>query len=248
MDGSGVAGASIGDVTPDDVRRATGRFTAGLDGADPGAPIPACPGWTVRELVAHLGEVHVWAAAIVASGEQASTSEDPPGDDLRGWYAERAARLVDVLAATDPDRPCWNFAGVDERAGFWSRRQVHETQMHHVDLDQAAGRTPQIDPADAADGVAETFEVFGPRMHARGHPADLTGPVSLVATDTGDTWTLTPEHDSHPRLTRGDTADDRLEGRAEDLWLLLWKRRDDGVMRRGDRDRLDRLLASRLSG
>lgn len=234
-------------MTPADVRRATDRFASGLDGADPTAPVPACPGWTVHDLVAHLGNIHAWTTAIVTAGAPAEEPEDEPGTDLRCWYQERADPLVEVLADTDPGQPCWNFARVAETAGFWSRRQVHETQMHLVDLDQASGRKTYVPPADAADGVAETFEVFGPRMHARGFAVDLDAPVSLTTLDTGAAWTLTPEPGSHPRLVPGATAADRLEGRAEDLWLLLWKRRDDGVVRHGDRGRLDRLLASRLS-
>jgi Mycothiol maleylpyruvate isomerase N-terminal domain len=32
---------------------------------DLGAQIPNCPGWTVRDLVAHVGWVYRWAAIIV---------------------------------------------------------------------------------------------------------------------------------------------------------------------------------------
>jgi hypothetical protein len=38
-----------------------------------------------------------------------------------------------------------------------------------------------------------------------------------------------------------------VEGTAEELWLLLWKRADPDVVRAGDADRLARLLASRLT-
>ena len=33
--------------------------------ADLGAAVPSCPGWTVAELVAHLGETHLWAEHCV---------------------------------------------------------------------------------------------------------------------------------------------------------------------------------------
>jgi hypothetical protein len=146
-----------------------------------------------------------------------------------------------------PDAPCWNFAGVHETKGFWNRRQVHETQMHLVDLDQAHGRRTELEAGDCADGVTESFEVFLPRMHNRGFPADLVAPVSFVATDTGHRWTLTLVESGPPALGDGALADDRLEGTAEQLWLLLWKRADDGVARIGDQERLTRLLGSRLT-
>ena len=34
---------------------------SGLD-----AEVPSCPGWDVRDLVRHLAEIHLWAAARVA--------------------------------------------------------------------------------------------------------------------------------------------------------------------------------------
>jgi len=30
------------------------------------AKVPTCPGWDMRALVRHLGEIHLWAAALVA--------------------------------------------------------------------------------------------------------------------------------------------------------------------------------------
>lgn len=238
--------------TADDVRRATDRFSAALADADPAADVPSCPDWAVRDLVSHLGNVYTWSAAVVATREKAPRSEDvAPAEDLAGWYAARAYRLVDALAAADPDEPCWNFAGVHETAGFWTRRQVHETGMHLVDLDQAHARPTEVDPAAASDAITETLAVFLPRLHAAGMPTDLVAPVSLVATDTGRTWTLSPATDGPPALSTGDaaggTAQDRLEGTAEALWLLLWKRADHGVTRSGDADRLARFLASKLS-
>jgi uncharacterized protein (TIGR03083 family) len=237
-------------MTAADVRRATDRFAAGLVAADPAAPVPSCAGWTVLDLVAHLGNVHSWAATIVETGAAAADPDDLPDPDaMQGWYAERAGRLVATLGAADPAEPCWNFARVNETKGFWARRQVHETHMHLVDLDQAHGRSTELEPDECADGVTEVCEVFLPRMHARGFPADLAQPVSLVATDTRHRWTLTPCEGLPPALTLGSgvLANDRLEGTAEQLWLLLWKRADEGVARVGDEHRLARLLASRLT-
>lgn len=238
--------------TADDVRRATDRFAAALAEADPAAVVPSCPGWTVLELVTHIGNVYSWTAAILAAGEQAPRPKDEATpDDLVGWYAARAERLVDAVAASDPAAPCWNFAGVHETAAFWARRQVHETGMHLVDLEQARGRLPEIDAATATDGITETLQVFLPRLHAAGVPLELDRPVSLVATDTGRTWTLSPVPDAPPALTVGDgtgtLADDRLEGDAAAVWLLLWKRADEGVERTGDADRLARFVGSRLT-
>ena len=234
--------------SPDDVAAAAERFAGGLTDADPAAVVPACPGWTVLDLVAHLGNVHTWAAAIVTSGGRVEEPVQQPGEvPLDAWYAARASHLLGVLTASDPDAPCWNFAGVDETAGFWRRRQLLEILMHLVDLDQAHGRDTSLEPTVCADGVSETVEVFGPRLHARGFPADLAAPVSLVATDTGHTWTLSPGTSGPPLLSEGGALSvHRLTGTAEQLWLRLWNRGSGSVVS-GDAGVVDRLLASRLS-
>jgi uncharacterized protein (TIGR03083 family) len=234
--------------TPDDVATAAERFAGALAEADPTAVVPACPGWTVLDLVAHLGNVHTWAAAIVESGGPVEEPQQQPGDvRLDAWYAARASHLLGVLTASDPDAPCWNFAHVHGTAGFWRRRQLLEILMHLVDLDQAHGRRTALDPEACADGVGETLEVFGPRLHARGFPADLAAPVSLVATDTGDAWTLSPGLSGPPLLSRGDALSvHRVTGTAEQLWLRLWNRGSDGTVS-GDAAVVGRLLASRLS-
>jgi uncharacterized protein (TIGR03083 family) len=233
--------------SPDDVWQATDRFAAALSDADAAAPVPACPGWTVHDLVSHLGNIHAWAAMIVATGEPAGLPDERPGtDELHGWYTKRAATLVDALAAGDPGAPCWTLARVDETRGFWRRRQLHETLMHLVDLGQAHGRATVLDPVTCADGVAETLEVFLPRLHARGLPADLARRVSLVATDTGHSWTLAPVDGSAPSVTDGAPVGDRVGGTAEQLLLRLWGRGDD-VTVSGDTEMVGRFLGSKLS-
>ena len=46
--------------------RAEGELLAGTaERAGFDAPVPACPGWRVRDLLKHLGYVHRWAAGYV---------------------------------------------------------------------------------------------------------------------------------------------------------------------------------------
>ena len=229
---------------------ATDRFAQTVATADPASPVPACPEWTVRDLVAHLGNVHAWAEQIVRAGDPDSDEEEP-GADLATWYAERAARLRATLAAVDPDRPTWNFVGQGEVASFWVRRQLHETTMHTVDLDQARGVEPRVEPTVADDGILETFEVFGPRMVQRGFGAVLDGPVELRATDTGAHWTLVPVAGAAPRIAglhEPVSVVGSIAGRAQDVLTALWKRTPaDLLTRSGDEEALSRFLGSRLT-
>lgn len=239
-----------------------------LRSGDPGAPVPACPGWTSYDVAVHLGNVHAWAATILETGERAPSQNDEPPSrrprEVADWYLGKAGDLLTVLRAARPDEDCWTFSAADRTQRFWLRRQCHEALVHLVDLVQAGGGRKDLaqvlpvetGPALAADGVAEVLEVFLPRMHARGSAADLTAPVLLAATDTGHTWLLTPRAGAAPdvRTVGGDDlvgpGTDLVTGSAFDLMLLLWKRlpvETPTVTLHGDTDRLRRFLASPLT-
>ncbi len=229
---------------------ATDRFARTAAIADPASVVSSCPGWTVRDLVAHLGNVHAWAEQIVRANDPDLDDVDPEGD-LVSWYVDRADRLRATLAAVDPDRPTWNFAGQNAVASFWLRRQLHETTMHTVDLDLARGASPQVDARVADDGVLETFEVFGPRLVRRGFGSELAAPIEVTATDTGTRWTLVPVPGEAPRIADpGESVSvaGSAEGTAQDLLTTLWKRTPTSVLAlSGDVVVVTRLLESRLT-
>lgn len=176
--------------------QAAERFTDRLAAVDLEAPVPGCPGWSAYDLVRHLGNVHAWAATIAETGRSAPHQDDAPRSHraraVRDWYAGKAEDLYRVLRATDPSRSCWNFVDGEGVAGFWGRRQLHETTVHTLDLDPLAGSTTRVVPDVAADGVDEVLTVFLRRMHARGFPVPLVAPLCLVCEDTGHAWTLAP--------------------------------------------------------
>jgi uncharacterized protein (TIGR03083 family) len=172
-------------------------FAVAVASTDMGAVVPACPTWTVYDLVCHLGNVHAWAATIVETGARAVDQNDEPRSRkpkvVSEWYAGKAEDLYEVLRHADPEARCWNFAFDTGGAAFWQRRQLHETTIHTVDLFAAGRREPAtVDPAVAADGVDEVLTVFLHRMHHRGRPTALTAPLCLVATDVERAWTVTP--------------------------------------------------------
>jgi uncharacterized protein (TIGR03083 family) len=241
------------------------------------AAVPGCPGWSTYDLVCHLGNIHAWAATIVETGQSAVEQNDEPAHrrprTVSQWYAGKAEDLYQVLKATDPTRPCWNFAFGEGVAGFWRRRQLHETTVHAIDLDAARGRTTPVAPLLAEDGVDEVLQVWLHRMHMRGHPAALTVPISVVAEDTGRAWTVSPrpvEPDPAapvPPQPRGSAAEaaparfdgpprvadrrhpqaDRISAPAEVLYRVLWKRAPvDQLTLTGDESRLRAFLDSRL--
>lgn len=192
--------------------------------------VPACPEWSVRDLTTHLGAVHRWAAATVLCGQRLQEPEPLVTEPVVEWYAGIASALLGALQAVSPDEPVPNFSYVDERAAFWTRRQMHETTVHAVDLAQALGVDESywgVAPSVAADGVDEVLQVFFPRMTARRQRPDVRSRIRLVATDIQQSWLVAPGNGElgpplqvHPSLD----ADGSVSGAAVDLYLGLWKR------------------------
>lgn len=253
------------------------RFAVAVASTDLEARVPSCPDWTAYDLVRHLGNVHSWAATIVETGRRAvGQNDEPPSRKPRvvsEWYAGKAEDLYEVLRSIDPEKPCWNFAFDTGGAGFWRRRQTHETTIHSIDLFGATGRDLEIETDLAADGVDEVLTVFLHRMHHRGFPAELTAPVCLVATDTDRAWTVTPRPvvtdpaaavPAQPRGSSTEAAPALIEGPplvvdrrhpqadqvaapAAVLYQALWGRRPTSDLTlTGDTGRIEAFLASRL--
>ena len=63
---------------------------------DPAPAIPSCPGWTMTELVLHLGSVHRSVAHVISE----RLREEPEDGDLSwlGLTAEHTARLRELMA------------------------------------------------------------------------------------------------------------------------------------------------------
>lgn len=209
---------------------AMSRFAELVGKASGDEPVPACPDWTVRDLTTHLGAIHRWAAATVLSGQRLHGAEPLVTDPIVEWYAGTATALLSALQAVSPDEPVPNFSYVDERAGFWSRRQMHETTVHAIDAAQALGLDEEdwgVAPSIAADGVDEVLQVFFPRMTARRQRPDVRSRIRLVATDTHESWLVAPgDGDLGPPLQLHPSldADGSVSGTAVELYLALWKR------------------------
>ncbi|MER7361812.1 maleylpyruvate isomerase family mycothiol-dependent enzyme, partial [Nonomuraea wenchangensis] len=106
---------------------------------DLSAPVPSCPGWTMAELVTHVGQTHRWAVHVLRERvqERIWSRQVPSGlpegrDGDAGWLRAGAAELVRTLRETDPDLPVWTW-GPDRRAAWWPRRMAYELVVHRVD-------------------------------------------------------------------------------------------------------------------
>ncbi|GAA3737515.1 uncharacterized protein (TIGR03083 family) [Spinactinospora alkalitolerans] len=222
-------------------RMAEAAERAGLD-----AEVPTCPGWRVRDLLRHTGGVHRWATEIVGApcarppGGQRTRElmESWPEDDagLLGWFAEGHRRLVEILDAAPQDTECWSFLPAPSPVAFWARRQAHETTVHRLDAEAAAGAAAAAPvPADlAADGIEELLTGFFARRDGR-ITADPARTLAVRAADTGHHWPVTVAPHGVDVAPHPDAAECTVSGPAADLYALLWNRADgDGLAVAGD--------------
>jgi uncharacterized protein (TIGR03083 family) len=164
------------------------------------ARVPGCPGWSVRDLVAHLGAVQLfWSAAVAAGPAAGPPDEEAMGDrtphgDLLAWSAGATAALLLALRGAGPDRGCWTWwesSGAPMTAGAVARHQVQEAGVHARDALEAANRPEPLPAAVAADGVGEFLTVglltMGPWPH---DPAS-----AVLAAGDGGTWHLSLRRD-----------------------------------------------------
>jgi len=209
------------------------RLAAAAAAAGPGAPVPSCPDWVVRDLVRHQGGVHRWATAIVAGPRTEPWNVDlddvvqtwPSDADLIDWLGDGLGRLVSALSEADPGMVCWTFLNAPSPLAMWARRQAHETSIHRVDAELAADR--QVTPFGArfaADGLDELLTCFITRRPSRLR-SEESRLMCVRCTDAAGEWLVRIGPDEVVTTTPGDAEPDcEITGSASDLYRAIWNR------------------------
>lgn len=223
---------------------------------DLAAPVPGCPGWSVRDLVAHLGEVQRFWAVVAAAGPR----QQPPGDDevpgrlpsgdLLAWSEESTGALLAALRQAGPGQGCWTWwaaSPAPQDTTAVARHQVQEAAVHARDAQAAAGSTAPLPAAIALDGVDEFLTVslgamagWQPWPH---DPAQVAfraaeGASWLVSLERGGGGVTRPPDGALPG------ADAVITGSASDLVLFLYGREGAEPVRvEGDHGLAGRLTA-----
>ena len=203
--------------------------SAGTDADD---AVPTCPGWTLEQIPNHLGRVYAMVATVLQGDPMSRPERDsipsrPEGQPPLDWMQERLHILIPLLREIPEDARCWNFAtGPASPVSFWWRRQAHETLIHRVDAELAAG-TPvtAADPDVAADGVGDFLAVARFREVAADDIRLGQGmTVHLHATDAGPgaEWTIDAANNTYARSHL--KADVALRGPAWSLDRWCWRR------------------------
>jgi uncharacterized protein (TIGR03083 family) len=175
-------------------------------------PVPACEGWTVDDVVFHVGGVYAHKLAALRlgrrpeAGEWAVPAEEATVDDDLAWCHAMLHAVATELAHRPADEPAWTWWPGEQTVGFWQRRMAHETAVHRCDVESASGGPSPIDDDVALDGIDELLEI---------HLADaeFAGETGLVVDEQG---LVTASID---RVT--------VSGPAWRVLLWLWGRADD---------------------
>lgn len=180
---------------------------AGIAGID--APVPTCPRWTVRGLLAHQGTVHRWAIASLRGQDfdiPAEKTASQQVSDPLVWLRQGADDLVRTLVEAPDDVEALVFLkNAPPPRSFWARRQVHETTIHAVDaLAAVLGRFPTPDDIDwvddqvALDGIDEILTGFV----TRGRRYSAMPAFRVAVTGSDRAWSLAVGEDERVATTR----------------------------------------------
>jgi uncharacterized protein (TIGR03083 family) len=221
------------------------RLRAVAGGADLGAAVPSCPGWTLADLLRHVGEVYLYKAECMRLGGHPDQwppeglTGEPPLELLDRGYAA----LAGEFAARRPEEHAFTWYDPDQSVGFWIRDMAQETVVHRVDAELAAGQPVAAIPDDlAADGIDELLVAFV-QYDTAAWPDEFAGPLASAGGRTVSM--VTPQRSWLLRLTTGgvrvDEPDGRtvsatVEGPAPDVLLWLWSRGGEGATTTGDEE------------
>ena len=220
------------------------RFAELAESGDLALTIDACPGWDARELVRHVGEIHLWAAANLAfpSKEWLNVADLtdlarfwpdlaagwPDDEQLAEWYRDTNANLVDVLRSTPTDAWAFTFLPAPNAVTMWARRQASEVAIHRCDLELAFGIEPTFDPRVATDLLDELLTGFAPWYR---DDSDDRRVVCVCADDVQEQWWVTLGGGPTTSAREGDAADLTVSGSATALYVALWNRNTDEPLR-----------------
>lgn len=208
----------------------------------PRAAVPSCPGWDLARLLGHITKVHHWASSILHGGQpNAFEFSEPDESELFEVYEAGLRDVVSQLRSVSDSAAIWTMRPARSAKLFWARRLAHETAIHRVDVELAAGfGVADFEPEFAVDGIEELLTGPAARFDRGGLPGNQM--ISLTPLDSNASWTLSVGPDllsCQPAAV--DDADLSVFGLASDLYRWVWNRADDDdVALRGDLTLADR--------
>lgn len=225
------------------------------------APVESCPGWTMRDLVWHVGDVWSFWSRIVdgrlteVEQIQAIPNRGRPNDDvLLDWVAAAHNGLYSLLNTTPAETQVWTWTGSNQDLWWVRRRMAQETAVHRWDAERTVGDVYEIPIAVAADGIDEFLQWHA----ALGRTESIGGTAHVHCTDTGwdvstgsddidavdGDWMIHRLDDRGIEFERGHQQGDvAIRGRARDVLLWLWGRDGGPVEILGDEAVAERIVS-----
>ncbi len=209
--------------------------------ADPERPVPSCPDWLLGDVLHHLGAVYLHKVACMRSGSPTLWPPDGMADEDPLALFDRAWRdLTTEFATRAPQSHSYTWFAPDQSVVFWTRRMAHETVVHRVDVELAAGVPVTAVPADVArDGIDELLMVFlayGSRAWTDQYEDVLAGvrsPVTVRVQTALASWLVRITSDGidvsqlDPDIESDDQNHAMVRGESGALFLWLWNRAAD---------------------
>ncbi|MFY9806967.1 MAG: maleylpyruvate isomerase family mycothiol-dependent enzyme [Pseudonocardiaceae bacterium] len=211
------------------------------------AEVPGCPDFTLEETLRHVGSVHRVTRLWVRDGHRPQQWQRSPVDeDLIGFVRTGLSELLMELGRHDPAEPCDTWWPADRTHGFWRRRMAHETTIHRVDVEAAAGGPVHaIDQDVALDGIDELlFLWFGHRLGELRMSSPQQGSVALSAADRRWLAIFESGRCTARRVEETDarSADAMVCGNPTEIYLWCWGRLPDQSVRiSGDQEAVAQL-------
>ncbi|GAA3458993.1 maleylpyruvate isomerase family mycothiol-dependent enzyme [Saccharothrix longispora] len=227
------------------------RLAASVAGQRPERQVPACPGLNLGETARHVGSTYRMVSTWLREGRQPLVWQQDPGrgQPLEEYVRAGVPALVRALRVRDPDDFCETWWPAERTAAFWARRLAHESTVHRMDVQSAAGLP--IDPVDddiAEDGVDEVLTLWlGHRLDVLGVRGTRPGSVAVRAGER--TWIAVagPEPATARLVPPGGdaVADGRVGGTPMQVYRWLWGRIPDRELppASGDHDAVAQLWA-----
>jgi uncharacterized protein (TIGR03083 family) len=235
----------VSELNTEDARRAivehTRRLAESAGAVGPGAAVPTAPGWTIADLVEHVGQTQHWVAEMIER-RIVDPSQLPmelavlPADagEWEAWLTASAERFVRACSDDALDAPVFNPAR-DERTGtrFWLASVLNEAVVHGFDAANAVGRPAGVDAGIAAALISNhlamltspTWELQRPESaHAIRGTGQTLQWVATDAMDDAGAWFVERRPDGATWRPGTGRADVSVSGPARSLLLTLTRR------------------------
>ncbi|MDY7106662.1 MAG: maleylpyruvate isomerase family mycothiol-dependent enzyme [Actinomycetota bacterium] len=206
------------------------EFFEGLSDEDLRRPVPACPGWDIGNVVAHIGyaAMLVWIVPTTHAGWSTLDMgglQRSMGDGRGAEVFPGVMRTLSLLLRShSPDDPAVVVCG-DQTWGGLARLATAEVAVHRLDCLEALGPAPKTDTAmdtamdsdHALDALDWTTSTWLPKLAPRAAPMPEGRLVLRAATRGEDTST-------EFEVGSGDEVAS-VEGAPLELLRYLWGRR-----------------------